>query len=61
MFSEDDPKHPPDWEMSQQTQRRFSIGVGVVFTVVLLLDLVGGAPTLHWVFNPGAGAVVTFN
>ena len=44
MFSEDDPRHPPGWEMSQQTQRSFSIAVVVVFAIVLLLDLVGGSP-----------------
>jgi hypothetical protein len=41
MFSEDDPK----WEMSQQTQRSFSIAVVVVFAIVLLLDLVEGSKT----------------
>jgi hypothetical protein len=44
MFSEDDPKHP-EWEMSQRSQSRFSIGVAVVFVVVLLLDFVGGSLT----------------
>jgi hypothetical protein len=61
MFSEDDPRHPPEWEMSQQTQRRFSIGVSILLAVVLLLALFGSSPTRHWVCNPGAGAVVALN
>jgi hypothetical protein len=60
MFSEDDPKHP-EWEMSQRTQRRFSIGVAIVFAVVLLLDAVGGSPGHNWATNPSAEAVVALN
>jgi hypothetical protein len=43
MFSEDDLTHP-EWEMSQRAQHWFTIGVVVVFAVVLLLDLVAGSP-----------------
>jgi hypothetical protein len=60
MFSEDDKPHP-EHEMSRNNQRKFSIGVAIVFAVVILLDLVGGSPTHNWAGNPDPETVVALN
>jgi hypothetical protein len=58
MFSEHD-KPNPKHEMSWSTKRKFSIGVAIIFAVVILLDLVGGSPVHNW--NPGAETAVALN
>lgn len=57
LFSEDDPKHP-EWEMSERAQHWVSIGVAVVFAIVLLLDLVAGSQAHNWATTTNAEKVV---
>jgi hypothetical protein len=54
MFSDEDRRHP-DWEMSRSTQRKFGIGVAIVFAVVVLLNLVG-QPADMWATKPDVEA-----
>jgi hypothetical protein len=56
MFSDEDRRHP-DWEMSRSIQRKFGIGVAIVFAMVVLLNLVG-QPANMWAAKPDVEAVL---
>ncbi len=56
MFSDHDRRHP-DWEMSRPIQRKFGIGVAIVFALVVLLNLVG-QPTSMWAAKPAGETVL---
>jgi hypothetical protein len=56
MFSDQDRRHP-DWEMSRSIQRKFGIGVAIVFAMVVLLNLVG-QPANMWAAKPDVEAVL---
>ena len=56
MFSDEDRRHP-DWEMSRSFQRKFGIGVAIVFAMVVLLNLVG-QPAYMWAAKPDVEAVL---
>jgi len=56
MFSYEDRRHP-DWEMSRSIQRKFGIGVAIVFAMVVLLNLVG-QPANMWAAKPDVEAVL---
>jgi hypothetical protein len=56
MFSDEDRRHP-DWEMSRSIQRKFGIGVAIVFAMVVLLNLVG-QPANMWAAKPDVESVL---